>query len=162
MITITVEGFGDIKLELDRENAPLTVENFEKLASDGFYNGLTFHRIYKGFMIQGGCPKGDGTGGSGTNIKGEFLMNGIPNKISHTKGTISMARSQNPDSASSQFFICDADSVFLDGQYAAFGKVVEGFDVLETIASVPVTQNPFTGEASTPVSQPIITKIIVE
>lgn len=162
MVTITIEGFGDIKLELDRENAPITVENFEKLAKEGFYDGLTFHRIYKGFMIQGGCPLGNGTGGSGENIKGEFLSNGVPNKISHTRGTISMARAQNPNSASSQFFICDADATFLDGQYAAFGKVVEGFDVLDAVAGVPVTPNPYSGEMSNPVTQPVITKITVE
>ncbi len=162
MVTITIEGFGDIKLQLDSENAPETVANFENLAKDGFYNGLTFHRIYKGFMIQGGCPLGNGTGGSGTNIKGEFLSNGVPNKISHTRGTISMARSQSPNSASSQFFICDADATFLDGQYAAFGKVVEGLDVLDAVASVPVTANPYSGEMSNPVTQPVITKITVE
>ena len=162
MVTITIEGFGDIKLELDRENAPITVENFEKLAKEGFHDGLTFHRIYKGFMIQGGCPLGNGTGGSGENIKGEFLSNGVPNKISHTRGTISMARAQNPNSASSQFFICDADATFLDGQYAAFGKVVEGFDVLDAVAGVPVTPNPYSGEMSNPVTQPVITKITVE
>ena len=162
MVTITIEGFGDIVLELDHESAPITAANFEKLAKEGFYNGLTFHRIYKGFMIQGGCPHGTGTGGSGENIKGEFLANGVANKISHTRGTISMARSQNPNSASSQFFICDADATFLDGQYAAFGKVTEGLDVLDAVASTPVTANPYSGEMSNPVTQPVISKITVE
>ncbi len=162
MVTISVEGFGDIKLELDKENAPITAANFEKLAKDGFYDGLTFHRIYKGFMIQGGCPLGNGTGGSNETIKGEFAANGVNNPISHTRGTISMARSQNPDSASSQFFICDADATFLDGNYAAFGKVTEGFDVLDKIASVPVKANPWSGEMSTPLTQPVIKKITVE
>ncbi|MBQ3054041.1 MAG: peptidylprolyl isomerase [Clostridia bacterium] len=162
MVTITIKDFGDIKLELDRENAPITVDNFEKLAKEGFYNGLTFHRIYKGFMIQGGCPLGNGTGGSDNTIKGEFLSNGVPNKISHTRGTISMARSQSPNSASSQFFICDADATFLDGQYAAFGKVTEGLDVLDAVASVDVLPNPYSGEVSSPVTQPVIEKIIVE
>ncbi len=162
MVKISIEGFGDITLELDSENAPITVANFEKLAKDGFYDGLTFHRIYKGFMIQGGCPLGNGTGGSSDTIKGEFLSNGVANKISHTRGTISMARSQNPNSASSQFFICDADASFLDGQYAAFGKVVEGLDVLDKVAAVKVTPNPYTGELSNPVTQPVISKITVE
>ncbi len=162
MVKISIEGFGDITLELDRDNAPITVENFEKLAKAGFYNGLTFHRIYKGFMIQGGCPLGNGTGGSDETIKGEFMANGVMNKISHTRGTISMARSQNPNSASSQFFICDADATFLDGNYAAFGKVTDGFDVLDSVASVPVTPNPYSGEMSNPVNQPVISKITVE
>lgn len=162
MVKISIEGFGDITLELDSENAPITVANFEKLAKEGFYDGLTFHRIYKGFMIQGGCPLGNGTGGSKETIKGEFLANGVANKISHLRGTISMARSQNPNSASSQFFICDADATFLDGQYAAFGKVTDGFDVLDKVASVEVMPNPYTGEVSNPVTQPVITKITVE
>ena len=162
MVTISVENFGDIKLELDKENAPVTAANFEKLAKEGFYDGLTFHRIYKGFMIQGGCPLGNGTGGSSETIKGEFAANGFNNPISHTRGTISMARSGDPDSASSQFFICDADAVFLDGNYAAFGKVTEGLDVLDKIASVPVRANPYSGEMSTPLKAPVITKITVE
>lgn len=162
MVTISVEGFGDITLKLYPEHAPQTVANFEKLAKEGFYDGLTFHRVYKGFMIQGGCPKGDGTGGSGETIKGEFKQNGVENPLSHKRGTISMARSQNPDSASSQFFICDADSEFLDGQYAAFGMVADGFDVLDAIAATPVTRNPYSGEMSQPLSNPVITKITVK
>ncbi len=136
MIEITMENGGVIRLELDAKAAPLTVANFEKLVSRGFYDGLIFHRVIPGFMIQGGDPQGTGYGGSDENIKGEFLMNGVPNPISHERGVISMARSQDPNSASSQFFIMHEDGTFLDGQYAAFGRVVEGMDVVDEIASV--------------------------
>lgn len=119
------------------EYAPLTCENFEKLVKDGFYDGLTFHRIVDDFMAQGGDPKGDGTGGSGQTIKGEFSLNGVDNKLSHTRGVVSMARSQSYDSASSQFFICYSDSCsFLDGQYAAFGKVTEGMEIVDSFLEV--------------------------
>lgn len=133
---ITMESGDKITLELYPDIAPITVENFKTLAKDGFYNGLTFHRIISGFMIQGGCPKGNGTGGPGHNIKGEFLSNGVVNNLKHTRGVISMARSQHPDSAGSQFFIMHADAPHLDGQYAAFGKVTEGIEVVDKIASV--------------------------
>lgn len=161
VITIQVKDFGDIVLELDAKAAPITVNNFVKLAKEGFYDGLIFHRVYKGFMIQGGDPQGTGTGGPGYGIKGEFAQNGVNNTISHTRGTISMARSQSFDSAGSQFFICDADSTFLDGQYAAFGKVTKGLDVLDAIASTPVKAGP-SGEPSMPLTAPVITKITVE
>lgn len=134
MVTITMENGGQIKLELYPEHAPITVANFEKLVKEGFYDGLIFHRVIRGFMIQGGCPKGTGTGGPGYQIKGEFAMNGVQNPIKHTRGVISMARSQSPDSAGSQFFIMHEDAPHLDGQYAAFGKVVEGMDVVDAIA----------------------------
>ncbi len=133
---ITMESGGVIKLELYPDVAPITVENFVKLANEGFYDGLTFHRIISGFMIQGGDPKGNGTGGPGYSIKGEFSQNGVKNDLKHTRGVISMARSQNPDSAGSQFFIMHEDAPHLDGSYAAFGKVVEGMDVVDKIASV--------------------------
>ena len=136
MIEITMEHGGVIRLELDAEAAPLTVANFEKLVERGFYDGLIFHRVIPGFMIQGGDPQGTGYGGSDENIKGEFLMNGVRNPISHKRGVISMARSQDPNSASSQFFIMHEDGTFLDGQYAAFGHVTEGMDVVDAIASV--------------------------
>lgn len=135
MIIITMENGKKIKLQLDREAAPVTVENFEKLVKDGFYDGLTFHRVIPGFMIQGGCPLGTGTGGPGWQIKGEFASNGVQNPLKHTRGVISMARSMMPDSAGSQFFIMHQDAPHLDGQYAAFGKVVEGMDVVDEIAS---------------------------
>ena len=138
---ITMENGGVIKLELYHNIAPITVENFVKLADSNFYDGLIFHRVISGFMIQGGDPKGNGTGGSGTNIKGEFSANGVANNLSHKRGVISMARAMAPDSASSQFFICHADSVFLDGNYAAFGKVTEGMDVVDAIASVATDSN---------------------
>lgn len=138
---ITMENGGVIKLELYHNIAPITVENFVKLADSNFYDGLIFHRVISGFMIQGGDPKGNGTGGSGTNIKGEFSANGVANNISHKRGVISMARAMAPDSASSQFFICHADSVFLDGNYAAFGKITEGMDVVDAIASVATDSN---------------------
>ena len=137
MVRIEMENGGVIELELYPEIAPITVANFEKLVSEGFYNGLIFHRVIPGFMIQGGDPMGTGYGGSDENIKGEFALNGVNNTISHKRGVISMARSQHPDSASSQFFIMHADGEFLDGQYAAFGKVTKGIEVVDEIASVP-------------------------
>jgi peptidyl-prolyl cis-trans isomerase B (cyclophilin B) len=136
MVLIEMENGKKIKLELYPDKAPLTVENFEKLVNDGFYNGLGFHRIIPGFMIQGGCPEGTGMGGPGWTIKGEFESNGVNNDIKHTKGVISMARSMMPDSAGSQFFIMHQDAPHLDGQYAAFGKVIEGIEVVDEIASV--------------------------
>ena len=133
---IEINKFGTIKVELNKEVVPITVENFVKLANKGFYNGLTFHRVIKGFMIQGGCPKGNGTGGPGYCIKGEFSANGVNNPLKHTRGVISMARAMDPDSAGSQFFIMHQDAPYLDGQYAAFGKVIEGIEVVDAIASV--------------------------
>ncbi|MBC8542877.1 peptidylprolyl isomerase [Bianquea renquensis] len=138
MITITMQNGKQIKLELYPEAAPITVQNFVDLVKKGFYNGLTFHRVISGFMIQGGCPKGDGTGGPGYHIKGEFSQNGVSNPIRHTRGVISMARAMDPNSAGSQFFIMHADAPHLDGSYAAFGKVVEGMDVVDEIAAVSV------------------------
>lgn len=137
MVRIEMENGGIIELELYPEIAPITVANFEKLVSEGFYNGLIFHRVIAGFMIQGGDPLGTGYGGSDENIKGEFRLNGVNNTISHKRGVISMARSQDPNSASSQFFIMHADGEFLDGQYAAFGKVTKGIEIVDEIASVP-------------------------
>ena len=136
MVVITMKDGGVIKLELDREAAPITVENFEKLVKEGFYDGLIFHRVISGFMIQGGCPQGNGMGGPGYSIKGEFKANGVDNPISHVRGVISMARAQDPNSAGSQFFIMHKDALYLDGNYAAFGKVVEGMDVVDKIADV--------------------------
>jgi peptidyl-prolyl cis-trans isomerase B (cyclophilin B) len=131
---ITMEDGGVIELELYPEIAPITVKNFEELAGKGFYDGLIFHRVIPGFMIQGGCPNGTGTGGPGYTIKGEFSANGVKNDLRHTRGVISMARTMVPDSAGSQFFIMHQDSPHLDGQYAAFGKVVSGLDVVDRIA----------------------------
>ena len=126
---------GDVmKGELYPEIAPITVENFESLVNDHFYDHLIFHRVIPGFMIQGGCPQGNGTGGPGYSIKGEFAANGVKNDLKHTRGVISMARAQMPDSAGSQFFIMHEDAPYLDGQYAAFGKVIEGMDVVDEIA----------------------------
>lgn len=136
MVQIEMENGKKILIELYPEIAPITVENFEKLVNQGFYNGLTFHRVIKGFMIQGGCPDGNGTGGPGYTIKGEFSSNGFENTLKHTRGVISMARSSQPDSAGSQFFIMHEDAPHLDGQYASFGKVVEGMDVVDEIANV--------------------------
>ncbi len=130
---IQIKDYGTIKLELDADTAPITVENFAKLVNEQFYDGLTFHRIISGFMIQGGDPKGNGLGGSDETIKGEFSENGVENNISHKRGVISMARSNDPDSASSQFFIVHQDSNYLDGQYAAFGKVTEGIEIVDKI-----------------------------
>ncbi|MBQ3182724.1 MAG: peptidylprolyl isomerase [Clostridia bacterium] len=136
MVKIEMMDGGVITLELDAKAAPITVANFEKLVKEGFYDGLIFHRVIAGFMIQGGDPTGTGMGGSEETIKGEFAINGVNNPIRHERGVISMARTQIPDSASSQFFICHADAFFLDGQYAAFGKVVDGIEVVDKIASV--------------------------
>lgn len=136
MIKITMENGKEIKLELYPDIAPGTVANFEKLVNEGFYNGLIFHRVIKGFMIQGGCPQGTGTGGPGYTIKGEFTSNGFKNDLKHERGVISMARAMAPDSAGSQFFIMHQDSPHLDGQYAAFGRVVEGIEVVDEIANV--------------------------
>ena len=136
---IEIENYGTVTVELDADTAPISVENFCTLAKDGFYDGLTFHRIITGFMIQGGDPDGNGGGGSDTTIKGEFASNGVKNDISHVRGTISMARSDDPDSASSQFFIVHEDSIFLDGEYAGFGHVTSGMDVVDAIcADTPV------------------------
>ena len=136
MVVIEMENGKKIKIELYPDKAPITVENFEKLVKEGFYNGLCFHRVISGFMIQGGDPLGNGTGGSKNKIKGEFRSNGVSNDIKHVRGVISMARSANPDSASSQFFIMHKDAPHLDGQYAAFGKVTEGIEVVDEIAAV--------------------------
>lgn len=134
-VEMDIKDYGKVKLELDGETAPITVTNFVNLVNKGFYDGLTFHRIMDGFMVQGGDPQGDGYGGSGKTIKGEFSQNGFENNISHTTGTISMARgAYDMDSASSQFFICVADDIFLDGNYAAFGHVTEGMDAILQIA----------------------------
>jgi peptidyl-prolyl cis-trans isomerase B (cyclophilin B) len=151
---INVKKYGKITLELDADAAPITVTNFVKLVQEGFYDGLTFHRIISGFMIQGGDPLGNGTGGSDETIKGEFSANGVENSISHVRGTISMARSQDYDSASSQFFIMHEDSTSLDGQYAAFGKVLKGMGVVDKICEkTPVTDDNGTVQAE---DQPVI------
>jgi len=139
--TITVDGYGVIEAELYPELAPNTVDNFIDLANKGFYNNLKFHRIIKDFMIQGGDPKGDGTGGPGYSIEGEFTSNGFANSLKHTKGVLSMARSQDPNSAGSQFFIMTKDASHLDGEYAAFGKVISGLDVLEKIENVKTSDD---------------------
>ena len=137
MIVIEMDNGGIIELELYPDAAPKTVANFTKLVSEGFYDGLTFHRVIPGFMIQGGDPQGNGMGGAKDNVIGEFRANGFNNPIKHTRGVISMARAYNPNSASSQFFIMHANAPHLDGQYAAFGKVVSGMDVVDEIASIP-------------------------
>ena len=141
IVTIEMEDGGIIKAELYPDIAPQSVYNFISLANSGYYDGLIFHRCIYGFMIQGGCPLGNGTGGPGWNIKGEFAANGVNNPIKHVRGVISMARSMNPNSAGSQFFIMHKDAPHLDGQYAAFGKVVAGMDVVDKIASVPTDWN---------------------
>ena len=141
MVRITMEDGGIIDIELNEEVAPITCENFKKLVKEGFYNGLTFHRVIPGFMIQGGCPEGTGMGGPGYGIKGEFAANGVKNDLKHTRGVLSMARSMMPTSAGSQFFIMHEDAPHLDGQYAAFGKVVEGMDVVDEIAQVATDYN---------------------
>jgi len=138
---INIKDYGTIKVSLNEKEAPITVENFVKLAKSHFYDGLTFHRVIKGFMIQGGCPKGNGTGGPGYEIKGEFKANGVNNNISHKRGVISMARAYDPNSAGSQFFIMHKDGLFLDGQYAAFGETYEGIEVVDKIASVRTSPN---------------------
>lgn len=154
---IEIQDYGTITVELDGDAAPITVQNFMDLANAGFYDGLTFHRIISGFMMQGGDPNGNGTGGSENTIKGEFSANGVENPLSHTRGAISMARAQAPDSASSQFFICHADSTFLDGQYACFGYVTDGMDVVDAVceAAQPTDDN-----GTIPADQqPVITAI---
>lgn len=158
--TIKVKDYGTIKLELDADTAPITVTNFVKLANEGFYDGLTFHRIIEGFMIQGGDPKGDGTGGSNETIKGEFSENGVKNDISHKRGVISMARSNDMDSASSQFFIVHKDSIFLDGKYAAFGHVTKGMDVVDKLAKIKPQDKDSGLVASS--KQPVIESIKIE
>ena len=154
---IEIQDYGTITVELDGDAAPITVQNFMDLANAGFYDGLTFHRIISGFMMQGGDPNGNGTGGSENTIKGEFSANGVENSLSHTRGAISMARSQAYDSASSQFFICHEDSTFLDGQYACFGYVTDGMDVVDAVceAAQPTDDN-----GTIPADQqPVITAI---
>ena len=141
IVTITMENGDVIKAELYPQIAPNTVNNFISLVKKGYYDGLIFHRVIRGFMIQGGCPLGNGTGGPGWNIKGEFAANGVNNPIKHTRGVISMARSMSPNSAGSQFFIMHQDAPHLDGQYAAFGKVVAGMDVVDKIAAVATDWN---------------------
>lgn len=141
IVTMKIKDYGTIELELYPETAPNTVNNFISLADKGFYNGLKFHRVIKGFMIQGGDPEGNGTGGPGYSIAGEFTSNGHANGLKHTKGVISMARSQNPDSAGSQFFIMSGDAPHLDGDYAAFGMVTSGLDVVEKIENVDTNSN---------------------
>ena len=156
IVRITMDSGKVIRLELYPETAPITVENFLDLVKKGFYNGLTFHRIISGFMIQGGDPDGNGMGGPGYSIKGEFKINGVDNPLKHEKGVISMARSMDPNSAGSQFFIMHEAAPHLDGQYAAFGKVIEGLDVVDEIASVE------TGFQDAPVEKVIMEKVEVE
>ena len=159
-VKFTVKDHGEFVIRLRADIAPITVENFQKLVSEKFYDGLTFHRIMKGFMIQGGDPKGDGTGGSGTTIKGEFSQNGVRNQLSHIAGVISMARRSMPlDSATSQFFVCNADaSRSLDGGYAAFGYVVAGLETVLMISDAEVTYSS-SGEMSKPVEKVVIEKV---
>ena len=157
---IDIKDYGKISLELDADTAPITVTNFVKLAKEGFYDGLTFHRIIKGFMMQGGDPTGTGAGGSDEEIKGEFSQNGVENNISHERGVISMARSQLYNSASSQFFIVHEDSTFLDGQYAAFGHVTDGMDIVDKICEeTPVTDDNGTVAEG---KKPVINTITIE
>ena len=156
IVTITMENGDMIKAELYPDIAPITVENFVKLVKEGFYDGLTFHRIISGFMIQGGCPNGNGTGGPGHTIKGEFSMNGVKNDLKHTPGVLSMARSMAPDSAGSQFFIMHKTSPHLDGQYAAFGQVIEGMDVINKLAEVA------TDYSDAPLEKQVMKSVTVE
>lgn len=154
---IDIKDYGVISVELDGDTAPITVQNFMDLANSGFYDNLTFHRIISGFMIQGGDPDGNGTGGSDKNIKGEFSSNGVENDISHVRGVISMARSMDNDSASSQFFIMHQDGTYLDGQYAAFGHVTSGIEIVDQIcADTPVVDDNGTVETA---NQPVINSI---
>lgn len=158
-VAITVRDYGTITVELDADAAPITVQNFLDLAGSGFYDGLTFHRIMEGFMIQGGDPEGTGMGGSDKTIKGEFSANGVENPLSHTRGAISMARSSAMDSASSQFFIVQKDSTFLDGQYACFGYVTNGMEVVDAIAA---DAQPTDGNGTIPADQlPVIESVKV-
>ena len=156
MVIIEMDNGGIIKLALDASAAPNTVKNFLSLADKGYYDGLTFHRIIPGFMIQGGCPDGTGMGGPGYSIKGEFAANGVKNPLKHKRGVISMARAMNPNSAGSQFFIMHQDAPHLDGQYAAFGQVTEGMDVVDASAAVP------TGYADRPIDPVRIKKVTLE
>ena len=159
-VAIEIKDYGTIQLELNADKAPITVRNFAKLVNEGFYNGLTFHRIISGFMIQGGDPNGNGTGGSRENIKGEFKANGVQNDISHKRGVISMARANSYNSASSQFFIVHKDSEFLDGQYAGFGMVTEGMEIVDRICEdVQVEDNNGTVLKE---NQPVIEKIVMK
>ncbi len=155
MIRLEIPGYGNIDIELDYESAPLTAKNFEDLVKKGFYDGLTFHRVIKGFMIQGGDPNGNGTGGPGYTIEGEFSDNGHPNPISHRRGVISMARSMSYNSAGSQFFIMHKDALYLDGKYAAFGYVKNGLDTVDKIAAVKTTPH------DAPLSRIIIAKAYI-
>lgn len=155
-VTMTIKGMGDIVIALEPEVAPNTVKNFLSLANEGFYDGLTFHRVISGFMIQGGDPAGDGTGDPGYSIKGEFSNNNVKNDISHLRGVISMARSQDPNSAGSQFFIVHQDSNYLDGDYAAFGQVVSGMEVVDKIAEVQ------TDAFDKPLEDVVIEKVVVD
>lgn len=156
MVIIEMESGKKMKLELYPDTAPITVANFEKLVREGFYDGLTFHRVIPGFMIQGGDPEGTGMGGSKDKIKGEFASNGVKNDLKHTRGVISMARSMMKDSASSQFFIMHKDAPHLDGEYAAFGKVIEGIEVVDEIAAVP------TDYSDKPTAPQIMAKVYIE
>jgi len=156
MVTILLENGKKIVVEMDASAAPNTVKNFLWLANQGYYDGLIFHRVIKGFMIQGGCPQGTGTGGPGYCIRGEFALNGFNNPLKHTRGVISMARAMHPNSAGSQFFIMHQDSPHLDGQYAAFGKVIEGIEVVDEIASTATNYN------DKPIETVRIQKMIVE
>lgn len=167
MIKLTIKGQGVISIELDYVNAPNTCRNFVSLCRNGFYDGLTFHRVIRGFMIQGGDPRGNGTGGPGYAIEGEFIVNGHPNRLSHKRGVVSMARAQPFNSAGSQFFICDADDPFLDGQYAAFGKVIEGMEVVDAIAKTPKDRydrplSPVIIEKAEVIDEPIEEPIIIK
>lgn len=156
IVTFTMENGDIMKGELYPEIAPISVSNFEKLAKDGFYDGLIFHRVIPGFMIQGGCPDGTGMGGPGWNIKGEFSMNGVPNDLKHTRGVLSMARAMHPDSAGSQFFIMVANAPHLDGQYAAFGKITEGMEAADKIVGVK------TNRQDKPLDPQVIKSVTVE
>ncbi len=156
MVVIELENGKEIEIELYPDIAPISCENFEKLVKDGFYDGLTFHRVISGFMIQGGCPLGNGTGGPGWHIKGEFLANGVVNNLKHTRGVLSMARAQDPNSAGSQFFIMHADASYLDGQYAAFGKVVSGMEAVDEIAAVA------TNYADAPLTPQVMKRVYIK
>ena len=155
MVVIEMENGKEIEIELYPDIAPISCENFEKLVRQGFYDGLTFHRVIPGFMIQGGCPLGTGTGGPGWHIKGEFASNGIRNDLKHTRGVLSMARAMDPDSAGSQFFIMHEDAPHLDGEYAAFGKVVSGMDAVDEIAGTP------TGFQDRPVTPQVMKRVYI-
>ena len=157
-VELVIKDYGTIKMELDADKAPITVTNFVNLVEEGFYDGLTFHRIIEGFMMQGGDPNGDGTGGAEKTIKGEFSSNGVDNDLSHTRGAVSMARSSDPDSGSSQFFIVHQDSQFLDGDYAVFGYVTDGMDVVDKICE---SAEPTDSNGTIPKNQqPVIEKIV--